>query len=262
MVQFPFRGKLIIMDGWLYNTMMDLKKMVENKWDCIGVFDGTEGSGKSVLAQQCAAAVDPTFNVDRVCFEPQDFLDQVVNAKKGQAIVFDEAFRGMSARRAMSAMNHTLNAMLLEVRQKQLFIFIVLPSFFLLDSVVAVWRTRFLIHVYPDKRDGWKRGYSYGAAKSNFNGRFADGYTVDPEAYLKKKDLVLKRLAKDERKEGYEKKTKREQLLWAYMQFSTQDLGWTYKDIHNNLKKYMENIYGPKHLMNLASEFRQADRIS
>jgi hypothetical protein len=80
----------------------------------------------------------------------------------------------------------------------------VLPTFFDLDKYVALWRSRFLIHVYHDK---FKRGffkfysengkkflyvrgkkfYDYKCAVPNFSGRFTNLYTVDEEEYKKRK---------------------------------------------------------------------------
>jgi hypothetical protein len=95
--------------------------------------------------------------------------------------------------------------MLAEIRQKNLFIFIVLPTFFDLDRYVALWRSRALIHIYTGKsfergyfmffnterkKDLYiygKKTYSYKMPKANFFGRFPKGYMVNEAEYRKKK---------------------------------------------------------------------------
>ena len=44
----------------------------------------------------------------------------------------------------------------MQIRQKNLFVIMVLPTFFVLDKYVALFRSRALIHVYECKK---KRGY-------------------------------------------------------------------------------------------------------
>lgn len=193
------------MDGYTVNLLDTAKKVILKDWDMIFAVDGAEGSGKSVLAQQLAFYCDPSLTVDRIVFTPKELRQAVVNAKPGQAIVYDEAYTGLSSRAAMSIINRTLVSMLAEIRQKNLFIFVVMPTFFDLDKYVALWRTRGLFHVYTD--DNFQRGlvafynrdkkkelyilgkkyYSYSQPKPNFVARFVDHYTVDKAAYKQKK---------------------------------------------------------------------------
>ena len=129
--------------------------------DCVIAVDGREGSGKSWFAFQIAKYVDPSFDLSRVVFSADKFREALFKAKKGQAVVFDEAFTGFSSRSSLSGVNRTLVSLLMQVRQKNLFIIIVLPTFFLLDKYVAVFRSRALIHVYENKtRRGYYRVYN------------------------------------------------------------------------------------------------------
>jgi len=73
--------------------------------DCFIAVDGNEGSGKSTLALQIAKYVDPTFNLNRVVFDAETFKEAIFKAKKGEAIVFDEAFTGLSSRASLSGVN-------------------------------------------------------------------------------------------------------------------------------------------------------------
>jgi hypothetical protein len=191
-------------------------------WYVTDNFAVTHNSGKSVLAQQCAAFLDDTFNIDRIAFTPDEFTTAVIKAQKYQAVIYDEAYGGMGSRAAMTEVNRTLMAVLSEIRQKNLFVFIVLPCYFELDKYAAVWRSRALLHVYTKNFDrGYfsfynqekkkllytlgKQFYSYYRPAPDFYGNFPNGYAVDEELYRKKKyDALVKRERKDPEKEDVE----------------------------------------------------------
>lgn len=203
---------------------LDLARTVIKKdWDMILVYDGSEGSGKSVKAMQDAYYCDPTFNLDRVVFNPKDFQNAIMTADKFQSIVYDEAYTGLSSRATMSLINRTLIKMLAEIRQKNLFVFVVMPCFFDLDKYVALWRSRALIHIYTG--DNFQRGffcfynvdkkkslyclgkkfYNYNNPKPNFRGRFTNHYVLDEVEYRKKKRAALIKREKDASEKAFEK---------------------------------------------------------
>lgn len=201
-------GGYYYMDNRL-NTELDkqIKAVNVKDKDRVFIVDGAEGSGKSVFAQQLAAKVDPSFTIDRIVFTPQDFIKAIKNGKRGQAIVFDEAFTGMSSRTALSKMNNLILRLMMEMRQKNLIVFIVMPSFFLLERYQAIFRSTGLFHIYTkngkrgffvyfNKRKklllylNGKHTFSYSGKnipRSGFRGRFLERYTVDEKAYRKLK---------------------------------------------------------------------------
>ncbi len=206
------KGKKLYIDGFLQSNLDKAKEIIRKDWDIVFVYDGYEGSGKSVKAMQDCFYFDNSFNIDRICFDPREFTKAITNAKPYQAVLYDEAFTGLNARAAMSLINRTLVKMLAEIRQKRLFVGIVMPTFFDLDRYVALWRSRALIHVYMGKnfQRGFfmffnmerkkqlyvlgKKYYSYYKPTSNFKGRFTNAYVVDEVEYRKrKKDSLLKR---------------------------------------------------------------------
>lgn len=207
------------MDGYLKQNFDTAKTVILKDWDMIFAYDGAEGSGKSVKAMQDAYYSDPTLCMDRIVFNPRDFIKAIMSARKGEAIVYDEAYTGLSSRATMSLINRTLIKMLAEIRHRNLFIFIVMPTFFDLDKYVALWRTRALIHVYTG--DNFERGYfafynkdrkkdlyilgkkfySYSLPKPNFIGRFTDFYVLDKAAYKEKKRTALLGRGKQEEEE-------------------------------------------------------------
>ena len=197
------------MDGYLHDNLCTAKSVITKDWDMIFLYDGSEGSGKSVKAMQDAYFCDETLNIDRITFTPFQFKKGVLSAKKYQAVVYDEAYTGLSSRATMSSINRTLISMLAEIRQKNLFIFIVMPTFFDLDKYVALWRSRALIHVYTkrpfirgfftffnaEKKKSLyilgKKFYDYNCVNADFYGRFTNHYVIDEVEYRKKKRLSL-----------------------------------------------------------------------
>lgn len=190
--------------------------VIKKDFDGVLVVDGGEGFGKSVLAQQIAKYFDHDLNMDRIVFDAEEFVKAVQNAKPYQCIVFDEAYGGLAGRETMTKVNRIIVKMLAEVRQKNLFLIFVCPSFFDLDRYVALWRSRCLVNVYLGK--GLQRGflsfynvtkkkqlylvgkktYSYKLVKPNFRGRFAKGYVVDEEEYRAKKMKALMSYGEDD----------------------------------------------------------------
>ena len=182
-----------------------------SKWYITDNFTITHNSGKSMLAQQLAKKVDPTFDISRMCMTPIEFTKAVIHAKKGQCVIFDEAFTGLSSRASLTEQSRLLVALMMEMRQKNLFIIIVMPTIFLLDKYAALWRARGLFHVYTKngQRGRWiyfngkkkkllymlgKKTYNYTFPRSKFRGRFYELYTINEEEYrTKKKESLMKK---------------------------------------------------------------------
>lgn len=139
-----------------------IPSLLANDKDYVIVVDGREGSGKSTFAFQIGKYVDPTLDLSRVVFGPEEFREAILKAKKGQCIVYDEAFTGFSSRASLSPVNRVLVSLSMQMRQKNLFIIIVLPTIFLLDKYMALFRANSLIHVYETRGKKGKpsnRGY-------------------------------------------------------------------------------------------------------
>ena len=134
-------------ENWTARQLDKIKKLIGKRdRDYVLIIDGEEGCGKSTLACQIAKYVDPSFNESRMCLRPQDFREAVVGASKGQAVVFDEAFTGLASRSVMTEINKSIVELMMEMRKKNLFVIIVIPSFFYLERYVALHRARCLFH--------------------------------------------------------------------------------------------------------------------
>ena len=199
-------------------------KLQKKDEDRVYIVDGRERMGKSTFAFQQAKYIDPTFNVDRVCFTPKQFLEQIRNAPEGSSVVFDEAFRGLSSKASQSRTNKEIVEALMEVGQRNLVIFILLPTFFLLEIYAAVLRSNVLFHVYKNKNGlrcwrlynerqksllwkvGKKKGFDYSFPKVRIRGRFYSKMPIDQQKYLKKKMETFRGVEEVESEVVFDKK--------------------------------------------------------
>ena len=197
-----------------------LKECIGAKWDGVILGDGVEGSAKSNLFFQIAYYLDPNFNLDKIVFTPEQFVEAVDNASVGEFILWDEfSLAGLSTD-AMTKVQGTILKKMTTIRSKRLYIGLIMSWFFELRKFFAVGRTRFLVHTYtPDgisrgffkvwgfdsKRNLYFKGrknYSY-SVKADMRGRFPDttGMFVDVEAYEEKKQLAVKTIDFDNNKD-------------------------------------------------------------
>ncbi len=207
------KNKEFYVDNILKEELRKIKIAVTKRdRDFVLVVDGEEGSGKSVLAQQIAKTLDPNFNIDAICFNADQFLVRLKTAPKFSGVVLDEAYSAANARASLTEVNRSLIGVATEMRQRNLFVIIVLPSFFDLDRYFALWRCRALIHVYfaPDGSRGryvifpktkkkylyltGKKYYDYSKPKSPYPAcTFKNHYTVDEKEYRQKKADAFKK---------------------------------------------------------------------
>jgi hypothetical protein len=205
--------KEVYFDAILKSNLDTAKKDLRDDWDQVWFVDGPEGAGKSVLAITCAYYTSPPERrhnlLDRIIVDIEDAPKVIKMAKHFDAVVIDEGYKGMSSTGAMSKLNKILQTMFTEIRAKNLFIFIVAPSFMDINRYFAIWRSRCLLHVYSDKGErgfcsfynaeakkrlfilGKKQFYNYNCVKPNFRFRFTKSSVeqcIDYPAYKQKKE--------------------------------------------------------------------------
>ncbi len=184
-------------------------KDADRHWAC----DGFEGVGKSVLLMGLCKYVDPSFCLERVCFSPDEFKAAIDKAKPGQAVLYDEAFTGLSSRSSLSRVNIDIVSKMMQMRQKNLFICVALPSIFMMDKYASMFRTRALLSVYETKgihmytvfnRSFKKKLILEGKKNMSYNQtvkgmprkcrglKFYNIYVIDEKAYRDKKEKALK----------------------------------------------------------------------
>ncbi len=195
------------------------KWAVHNKnTSVVMICDGRSGMGKTSLMCQVGLYCTPNFSLDNVHFTPEEFLDGLRDAKKGDFVLFDEAML-ISSRSAMSQINKMIVMAMAMIRSKQIFVGFCCNSIFDLDRNLALSRADLLLNVYGDSltdrgkfmaffkgedaRDrikelylNGKKYYSYYKPKSNFNTTFSSYFTLDNDEYEEKKqkgiDIFLK----------------------------------------------------------------------
>lgn len=254
--------------------------------DCIIAVDGGEGVGKSTLALQIGKYVDPSLDLSRVVFDAESFKQAIFKAKKGQCVIYDEAFTGLSSRTSLSGINTALVSLMMQMRQKNLFVILVLPTFFLLDKYAALFRTTSLIHVYESKKGirGYfrvynktkkkylylygKKDYSYNAKKgkndfvnTKFKGRFYGVFALGDEEmeekYRKKKSKALEETQKTPMSAGQLKyKDQRDRVLFL-LRKSTKK---TYQELEEMLLDFDIDISYVQ-IRNICNKFGDTERL-
>ena len=215
----------------------------------------THNSGKTTFAFQLCKAIDPTFNIDRVCFNVTQWNEQVIKCKPGQAVCLDEAMVVFFKRATMSQTNILMVRVLAECRKKNLLLIFNIPSFFEMDRYPALHRASFLVHVYtmPTPKGDAQRGYFrwydkkakkklylegrkamiYQVAKPSFYGKFSKAFVVSKKDYEAKKDKAL--MEKSVKSEGKVEKIWKDKCS-AIVEHTRSLMGWSQKETIAKLK--------------------------
>lgn len=133
--------------GPLQSNTIEARLIKQEIWDrmweqndhfmCVIV--GREGSGKSHTGIKLAELVDPTFNAERVMFDPVEFLKKLRewkenNETKGKMVVIDEAGVGVGVRSWYDKDQIRLNQVLQIIRDENMGVIFTLPRLEELDS--------------------------------------------------------------------------------------------------------------------------------
>ena len=210
----------------------------------------------STVAYQVAKYLDPTYNLSRCVFTPDQFFKAVVDGEKGQAIVFDEAHGYLNSRQALSKFNKSLIKIMAEMGFKNLFVIIILPSFFELDKYPAIHRSRALISVHKGKRGekGYfkfynyhkkkilylkgKKGYNYRVVSPNFYGRFTKRFYPNKKEYNEKKHKAIFNMGEKIVPQKGEWKLEANILIHRLI----EGMGWTLKMVRDEFSMYGREI--------------------
>ena len=211
MAHYEINGNKVFIDNILKKQLdklviPDLKK---KDMDAVFVIDGKERTGKSVFAMSIGGYLSKEFNkkfgIDNICFSALEFRQKVSSCERNEVIIYDEAHNGMGSTGALTETNRLLKDLMMEMGQKNLCVIIVLPTFFLLERYVALFRARGLFHVYTNKHRrgfwvyyneknkkrlflGGKRDFNYNCmGYPRFRGVFTNSYAIDEDIYREKK---------------------------------------------------------------------------
>ena len=261
-------------DPVMKKQLDDIIRVVTKKdRDYVLVVDGEEGSGKSVLAMQLAKYLDPKFNLDRVVFNSDGFMKAIKSIPRYSCILLDEAYNAANSRAALTEVNRSMVAVGTEMRQRNLFVIMVLPSFFDLDKYFALWRCRALIHTYFDKKGdrgryivfprtskkylyiNGKKKYDYSKPHSPYPAcRFNNHYTVDELAYREKKSLAFtKRTVSNQARKWFIQRN-------AYIKYIFQSLGLTQEELARIPAQYGGVPLSHQQISNIMQEIDESPR--
>jgi len=111
------------------------RKRIKHNKNCIIAIVGETGSGKSYASLRLAEQLDPKFNVNRIAFKAEEFLNLLEqDLPSGSAIVFDESGVAWQSRNFMSFMNKALSYALQTVRFKNHYLILTVPDLSFIDA--------------------------------------------------------------------------------------------------------------------------------
>jgi len=268
--KLPPRKVDFFIDNIIREELDKVRYKVEKKdFDWVSVIDGREGSGKSVLAMQIGAYLDPNFSLRNIVFTSEDFIKVIrsPSTKKGSVIILDEAFNAANSRASMSEVNRSMGAVATEMRQKNLYVLFVLPSFFDLDKQFALHRSSSLFHVYL--KNGVDRGqfiifprskklllylngkktYNYSKPKSPFPPcTFTNHYTIPEKEYRQKKaDAFKRRIVSNQARNWLNQRN-------AYIKYIYKTIGLTQDELGKIPTNFGITPVSQRHISRIVSE--------
>ena len=202
----------LYLDGKLKNKLDFAKRHRKRNNDVIGIVEGKEGSGKSSLAGNIMRYVtndsfDPT--KDMIGSDYEDAINKIDKVKNSGHLMFDEGNVFFLSTETIKREHRDLHKLFSIFRQKNLFVLIVLPSFFRLGTYFALDRSNFMVRTYlkngkrgylgyygeKTKANLYKKGkakYDIHVVEPNFRGRFTKCYLLETKEYHDFKISTLK----------------------------------------------------------------------
>lgn len=264
MTQIESKGVIFYLDEALKVNLDFIKDRVTNKgWDYVSLCTGLPGVGKSTFVQFTARYLCDWFNEDYIAFTDEDFIRICNEAPEYSSVVLDESFASLNSKVGMTgAFLRIINHLQL-IRQKHLFIFLILPNFFDLSKGVAIFRSSHLFVIYEkenrrafavfdreSKKELYIRGgkyIDYNCVNPNFRGRFdrepLQGVIVNKEIYERRKREHLM-------SQGYEKsetQTDARKSRDACIKYMVETLNMKKKDVAEIAMVDPRTIYNVTH---------------
>ena len=262
-------------DKPLYERLKSLNKIQDKNWDGVIVIDGKERSGKSVLGMICAWFLSKgKMGINNFARGLDDAARKISSLPDKSVLIMDEGSLVFSSKDSNSGAQKKLIKLMDVVGQKNMVFIICLPCYFDLNKTIAVRRSLFLCHVYPD--ENYNRGsyvffgekrkkMLYQIGKKNFDsyahpepnyppGRFMDFEPPFYKDYLEKvKKESLQEVLKDALNEGKSVEQsiiENESLIYGYILdnklLKVKDLmqikNQSQKTISNRFIFYKDNI--------------------
>lgn len=176
-------------DAPLYEKLKNIKEIQRKGWDAVIIIDGKERSGKSKKGMLCGWFLSDTKLTERnFATGLNDAAKKIAEIPDGSVLIMDEGSLLFSSKDSSNKAQRQLIKILDVVGQKNLIFIICLPCFFDLNKTIAVRRSLFLLHVYPDDKYNrgnyafWgekKKSTLYRMGKKNF-----DSYAYPPAEFV------------------------------------------------------------------------------
>ena len=212
------KGKFYISNLLSKNLNNYIDGVLNKNTSAVFIFDGRSGLGKTTISCQVGCYItlkvaklldrEPAFNLDNLAFTPEQFIDKLQAAKKGDVIIFDEAMI-ISNRSAMSEVNRMVIIMMSMIRSKQIFVIFNINSIFDMDKNLPLHRADMLVHLYAENDKFGARGrymvvpsakgklkrlyiqgkkyYDYSKSRPAFVDHFSGWFPLDNKEYENKK---------------------------------------------------------------------------
>lgn len=171
---------------WPWLQIM-LRERLEKRFNVVILICGMAGVGKSYSSMSLCKEMDPSFNVDRVCFSHTDIFSQVDKLEKKNWLVIDEpALSGIASKRTwINEAQQALVDLIESFRFKNLGVCFNTISSQLLDKTIRELLCHYLILIMD-------RGYGkvYAIEPSQFDSKVRTPYLGDAYFELPPQDLI------------------------------------------------------------------------
>ena len=113
------------------------RRLKEDDTDVLMIYDGDTGSGKSLAAMRAGYVVSSSkLNINHICMDASEFIEAILESKKGQVIIADEAISMFFSRAAMTKEARLMQELMAQIRQKNLCIILCVPDVLTLDKLI------------------------------------------------------------------------------------------------------------------------------
>lgn len=245
-----------------------IKGVMKKNTSAVFLIDGRSGLGKTTLTSQLGCYIskqvseymktEPNFSLDSLCWNPEDFIQKLKTAKKGDIIIMDESMI-LSNRSAMSEVNKSVIIMMSLIRSKQIFVMFCVNSIFDLDKNLPLHRADMLIHLYAEDEKFGSRGryfvvpsvkgklkslyilgkkyYNYGVAKPSLRDKFSSFFPFDQQEYESRKQNAIIRYFDKKPKTNRDRISLSKAISWLSETYSQKEiserLGYSLKTLYN-----------------------------
>lgn len=202
----------IYLDRKLKDKLDNIIKIRKKGWDTIFVIDGDRRTGKSTVAKTCGYYLCPEISIKNYVSGLGDALEVIESLPDESVVIFDESSLIFSSKDHANREQKQLLKVIDVIGVKKMTMILVMPTFFELIKPLAIYYSRFLIHIYTDRKlqrgrlayfgtknkkllyDMGKKNYnSYSRPSADWTGKFVD-YIPDYEDEYNK----LKKKSRDE----------------------------------------------------------------